>query len=100
MMTKPVIANQSMQDVIIMACGSMEAGMAFCALNDVAISDLPVVGAVYQIPPFGAAPDDSLIQSSSDQADNGVLQYLGQYGIVMGTLGNAPMEVYGGEDGT
>jgi hypothetical protein len=93
MMTKPVQSNQSMLDVIIMACGSMEGGMAFCALNNVAISDVPAVGAVYKIPSFGAAEDDSLIQSTSDMMDAGVLSYLAgtninEEPVVIGTLGS------------
>src|SRR4051812_48242098 len=69
--------NQSMLDVIIQVAGSIEAGIGFCTLNNVSISDTPAVGTVYEIP---ESPD---VQSLSDQ---GVLKYLGQNGIIIGTL--------------
>jgi len=72
-----VMPNQGMMDVIIMGCGSVEAAEDFCSLNGVAISDVPITGSVYKVP-------------SSSFADSGTLQYLGQNGIVIGTLGSAP----------
>ena len=54
-----------MLDVIIMACGSMEAGWQFCSDNGVSITDYPPVGAVYQVTPAALALGDA-----------GVLQYL------------------------
>lgn len=86
-----------MLDVIIMACGSLEAAMTFCALNGVAISDVPVTGTVYQVP----APDRN--------TDAGVLRHYKDNVIVIGNLGtntlanallNEDGQVLLNEDGT
>src|ERR1043165_9626948 len=42
--------NQSMQDLVIMACGTLDGAMAFCRANNVSISDVPVPGNEYVIP--------------------------------------------------
>jgi hypothetical protein len=77
--------NQSMQDIIIQAMGTLEGGMAFCSLNEVSISDIPVVGAIYNVPDGTEA---SLVAYDADtMADTGVLQYIGQNRIVIGNLG-------------
>jgi hypothetical protein len=81
--------NQSIADVILMACGTLEGGMAFCALNNISISDIPVVGTVYSVPAFNGNPA-GLLQAGADEADSGVLEYLVQNEIVIGTLGTAP----------
>lgn len=78
MATITVLPNQSMADVIIMACGSMEGGMQFCADNNVAISDVPVVGAVYVVSDAAVAAGGSV--------GAGVLVYMQKRGIVVGTL--------------
>ena len=82
-MGKTIVAkpNQSMLDIIIQAMGSLEAGMAFCAVNNVAISDTPAVGYAYEVPDSGSV--QALI-------DTGVLKYIGQNALVIGTLGTAP----------
>jgi hypothetical protein len=80
MSTIKVMPNQSMQDLINQGCGSMEAGMQFCADNGIAISDYPDVGTIYNVSS----------QALTD-GDLGVLQYLTQNGIVLGTLGTVPV---------
>ncbi len=70
-----------MQDVIIQALGSIEAGMAFCSLNNVSISEVPVVGTVYEIP----EADD--VQFLNDKS---ILDYFRQNQVVAGTLGSMP----------
>jgi hypothetical protein len=73
-----VMPNQSMADVILQSCGSLEAGMKVMADNDKSISDYPNVGDVITIDSAGI----------SAYADTGVLQYLRQNDIVIGTLGD------------
>lgn len=75
MKTITVQHNQSMMDVIIQACGTLEEGMNFCLLNGVAITDAPTVGAVYNVPD----------QISSD--GKATLKLLATRRIVIGTLG-------------
>jgi len=75
-----VMPNQSMLDVILQGCGSLEAGMQFCNDNGIAISDYPDVGTIYQV------SADALTEG-----DMGVLQYLAQNGLVIGTLGTVPV---------
>ena len=91
MATITVLPNQSMADVIIMACGSMEAGMQFCADNNVAISDVPVVGAVYVVSDVAVAAGGSV--------GAGVLVYMQKRGIVVGTLASVAADVYADEAG-
>jgi hypothetical protein len=78
--TIKVMPNQSMLDVILQGCGSLEAGMQFCNDNGIAISDYPDVGTIYKV-------------SNESQAtgDQGVLQYFAQNGLVIGTLGAVPV---------
>jgi hypothetical protein len=71
-----VMPNQSMLDVIVQGCGSLEAGMQFCIGNGVAISDYPDIGVTYKI-------DEQALAAG----DKGVLQYLAEKGLVIGTLG-------------
>lgn len=75
MATVTVKPNQSMCDVILQACGSMEAGMQFCSDNGVGITDVPMVGTVYQV----SAAAQALGSAS-------VLTKAAQQGIVFGTL--------------
>lgn len=78
--TIKVRPNQSMLDVIIQAMGSIEGGIQFCTLNNVSISDTPIVGTEYVIPETDAA---------DPYQDKSVLKYLGQNEIAIGTLGMA-----------
>jgi hypothetical protein len=87
--TITVKPNQSIEDVILMACGSVEGGMAFCALNNISISDIPGVGRLYLVPAFEENAD-GLLADNSNEVDPGVLQYLGQNEIIIGTLGTLP----------
>ena len=85
-----VLPNQSMPDVIIQATGSMEGGMQFCMDNGVSISDIPEVGTVYVVSDAALAMGDS-----------GVIVYLAQNNVVLGTLGDGmPVEVFEMEDGS
>src|ERR1035441_11086584 len=76
--TIKVMPNQSMPDVILQGCGTLEGSMQMMAANGKSISDCPDVG--------------TLIKINSEQVvtenDPGVLQYLQQNGIVIGTLGS------------
>ena len=73
--------NQTMCDVVIQATGSMLAAMQFCGDNGVSITDVPTVGTVYTV------TDAALILG-----DAGVLRYLAENGIVVGTMGTpAPL---------
>ncbi len=65
--------NQSMQDLVLMACGTLEGAMAFCRANAVGISDAPVPGNEYVIP-------DGIV------SDRTTLTSLAQRGIAIGTL--------------
>jgi hypothetical protein len=76
-------SNQSILDVIIQALGSLQAGMQFCADNGVSISDYPDAGTVYVV------SDAALAQAGAN--GRSVLKYLGQNGIVVGTL-SRPVE--------
>jgi len=78
-----VMPNQSMADVILQACGSMEAAMQFCADNNVALSDYPDVGAKYLV-------SDTALAAGDKQ----VLKFLRERGIVIGTLGVMPVLNY------
>ena len=40
-------ANMTMMDLVINACGSLQAAMQFCQDNNVALSDVPVAGTMY-----------------------------------------------------
>lgn len=83
MTTVTVRPNQSMLDVIIQGCGSLEAGMQFCVDNDVAISDVPGVGAVYVV------SDAALALAGT--AGAAVLAYLAKNNLVVGTLALMPV---------
>ena len=65
--------NQSLADVVIMACGTMEGGMQLMMVNNQSISDTATTGQQYEF-------DATLITS-----DAGALQYLQQNGITVGT---------------
>jgi hypothetical protein len=47
--TITVKPNMSMKDVVLQACGSMEAAVQFCYDNDVAVSAVPAAGTVYVV---------------------------------------------------
>lgn len=74
--------NQSALDIIVLACGTLEGGMKFCAENDIPISTIPDVGTTYIIPDL----DDTL----SNKAN---LKYLREQNIKPGTaaLPSAPV---------
>jgi hypothetical protein len=74
--------NQSMQDLVLMACGTMDGAIDFCLANNVRISDVPVVGRAYQVPAVIAQ-------------DEVILTELQQNGIVIGTLNPDPVPVTG-----
>jgi hypothetical protein len=80
--TITVKPNQSMQDVVVQACGSMEAADQFCEDNGVSITDIPAVGTIYTV------SDASLAAAGNVGA--GVLQSYKKNGTVVGTLGNNP----------
>lgn len=84
--TITVKPNQSMLDVIVQALGSLEAGMAFCSLNNVSISEVPIVGAFYQI------PEVDNVQLLTDKS---TLDYFQQNQVVAGTLGSVPPQQLG-----
>lgn len=71
--------NQSMPDLVLQGCGSMDAAIQFCADNNVSLTDYPVTGNSYQV--SGQA---SLLGAGS------VLSYLDLNGITIGTLGTVP----------
>ena len=74
-----VMPNQSIPDIILQGCGSLEAGMQFCRDNDISIAQYPDIGTVY-----------TASQTALAAGDPGVLQYLAQNNIVIGTLGSVP----------
>ncbi len=80
MSTIKALPNQSMLDIINQGCGSLEAGIQFCLDNGIAISDYPEVGTIYNIS-----------NKAINKGDAGILQYLAQNGIVLGTLGVVPV---------
>ena len=58
--------NQSMQDVVLTACGTLEGAMAFCRANDVSISDVPAPGTVYVVPE-GVTTDPAILKVMADR---------------------------------
>ncbi len=66
-----------MLDLVIMGNGTLESGMDFCNLNNVALSDVPLVGRTYYVP-------------ESNFTNIGVLNYQSKNGVVIGTLNAAP----------
>ena len=80
--------NQSMLDLIIQATGSLEAGGQWCRDNNVALSDVPVVGTQYIVSAAAVALGDA-----------GVVKYLAERNIVPGTLGVPEVYVLVDEDG-
>jgi hypothetical protein len=89
---KTVVAQpgQSLYDLIIQGCGSMEAGWQFCIDNGLGFSDRPVIGNSYVVSAAALALGNA-----------GVLQYLGQNGILIGTdgSGSLPPVVFESEPG-
>ena len=79
MMANTLIAqpNQSMMDLVITGNGTLESGMDFCNLNNVALSDVPIVGRTYNVP-------------NSNYTNKGALNYQSKNGIIIGTLNAAP----------
>lgn len=67
MRTITVQPNQSMQDVVLTACGTLEGAMAFCRANDVSISDVPAPGTVYVVPE-GVTTDPAILKVMADRA--------------------------------
>jgi hypothetical protein len=78
MNTIKVMPNQSMADVILQGCGTMEGSMQMMLANNMSISDYPDVGSVLKV-----GNDSNTANTSAE-----VLQYLGQNGIIIGTLNN------------
>ena len=68
--------NQSLLDVILQGCGSLQAGMQVAADNGMALSYMP-------------PPGSAVVVSAGALAlgDPGTLQYLQQNSIVIGTRG-------------
>lgn len=77
METVTVQPRQSMQDVILMGCGTLEGAMAFCRLNNVALSDTPVAGTVNAVP----------VAYKDDKA----LKYMADNEVMIGTLSPDPV---------
>ncbi len=71
------LPNQSMMDLILTGNGTIESGMDFCRINNVALGEVPVVGRTYYVP-------------DSNSTNNGVLNYQSKNGIIIGTLNTAP----------
>lgn len=78
--TIKVLPNQSLIDVVIQACGTLEAGMQMMAANDRSISDFPAVGETLH----------TINQDADEKVDKTTLSYLAENGIVIGTLGTVP----------
>ena len=76
-----------MLDLIVQGTGSMEAGGQFCRDNGVCKSDTPVVGTAYVVSDAALALGDA-----------GVLAYLVQNEIVIGTMGGAAPAIYLSDD--
>ena len=66
--------NQSILDLIVLACGTLEGGMKFCAENNIPISTIPDVGTTYAIPDLDGA-----------MINNANLKYLRAQNIKPGT---------------
>lgn len=66
-----------MQDLVLMACGTLDGAMAFCRANGVSISSVPVPGQEYIVP-------------ADIEFDEVVLTDLWQKGIEIGTLYEVP----------
>lgn len=82
--TIEVQPNQSILDVILQGCGTLEAGMEMMKINGRSISDLPAVG-------------DTLLTDGgglTELRDKAILQYFAENGIVIGTLGNTDTVAY------
>jgi hypothetical protein len=67
--------NQSMLDIILMEYGTLEAGMAAMAVNNIDISHIPNAGSQWTMPEIGG-----------NQLDKDSVAYLKQNNIVIGTL--------------
>ncbi len=67
--------NQSMLDIIITSCGTLEGGMQLMTTNNTGITDVPVVGQSFIIP-------------GDANTDAATLLYLQQNNTVIGTAGN------------
>ncbi len=68
--------NQSLKDVVLATCGSVDALMRFCADNDFAPSDI-----------LAAGTDCILSSEAVALGDGGVVAALYAAGVVPGTLG-------------
>jgi len=66
--------NQSLLDVILQGCGSIQAGMQVAADNGMALSYMPAIGSEIVIS-----------AAALTIADPGTLQYIQQNGVVFGT---------------
>ena len=74
MRTAVIAPNQSLLDMALMACGTIEASMKIMAENETSITGAATTGSEFMIP--DDAPTDSF-----------TLLYLGQNKIVIGTNG-------------
>ncbi len=94
MKTITVQPNQSMQDVVLTACGTLEGAMAFCRANDVSISDVPAPGTVYVVPE-GITTEPAILQLMADRriVPGTLAQELEPAGLVMTVLLRALMDV-------
>ncbi len=68
--------NQTLQDLAIMATGTVESLITIAQANSISITDIPVPGDDYLIPP-------------GISTDNSTLQYLAQNSIMIGTRGQS-----------
>lgn len=72
MKTITIQPNQSLPDIAIMACGTLEGAMAVMKANNTSLSGTATTGATFVI------PDDA-------PTDAGALRYLEQNEVLMGT---------------
>ncbi len=70
--------NQSMQDLALMASGTLEAAMALCRANNISVSDAPTIAGQYLVP-VGLTKDRDAYREIIDKA------------IVIGTLAEEVM---------
>ncbi len=75
MTTNKIKPNQSSLDMVLMATGTLEAAMQLMATNELSITHIPDIGAVYVVP-------DKAV------TDTTTLSYLKQNNIEIGTKGD------------
>jgi len=88
MTTYNSLPNQTIPDIVLMTCGSMEAANQFMVDNNVGITDVPAVNTVFVV-------SDAAISAG----DPGMVQVLQKQGIVIATL-NTVYVALQNDDGT